>query len=65
MCTNNNAFTILKCMFGDSITINKGTVGAAEVFNKGIIENSEYLCMRTTDCKVIDMYVVIRFSPDS
>ena len=58
--TDRDDVTMLQRMLLDQLAIDVGTVGAIEVFKKGIIKNVDDQRMMSADGRVIDAYIVVR-----
>jgi hypothetical protein len=52
-------------MLADLLTIYIGAIGAAEILDERVVEDSKYLCVVTADREVIDMDIIVRLASDS
>ena len=63
MFANGNDFAIFQCMFINFLAVNVCAIGAVKIFNKWVIEDGEYFGMITADSEIINMDIVVCFTP--
>ena len=51
-------------MLADFVAIDISAVCTTEILDERVVEDGKYLCVVTADREIIDMDIVIRFSPD-
>jgi hypothetical protein len=48
----------------DGLAIDEGSVGAAQILQKGIIEDGDHHRVLAGNRQIVDLDVVVRFAPD-
>ena len=65
MLANDDHVTVFEWMFPDAVPVDLGVIGSVQIFQGGIIKNSEQLCVMPARDEILDTDVIVILAYDS